>query len=108
MFGVPSDVDFKFLLGAQLDAIDQFDQGFILRLSNGRTIQVEGGYHVFGVNLAGSPATLTDLVSQRVARVQVSSRSELQIVFTPRITLTLYDDSPDYECIVIDPEGIVI
>ena len=108
MFGVPQDIDFSFLHGLTLDDVQRWDHGFMLKLASERQIHVEGGNRIEGLAPNGSPATLDDLVGQSIVSVSPQSRTELRIVFTPHITLTLFDDSPEFECIGIYPECIII
>lgn len=117
MYGIPVDIDFQFLVGNTVSEVRKFPQSdsdrdgsyIILMLTEDRQIHIEGGYDLSRNEMKSDKSIpIESLKGCMVRSVDVKSASILVIQLTNGLRLTLYDDSKEYECIQIYPEGIII
>ena len=105
MYGLPSNVDLSFLVGATLNQACFGANELILKFSGDTTLTIESSYRVA---VPGHDSTLFDdvrtsapsvvgLIERRVSGVEGSTDGTLSILFDAAYRLDVYDTSAQFE-----------
>lgn len=122
MYGVPADLDLAELYGGSLDQICIGPSDLQLRFSTGHHFSVWGGWKLVESNgalldeaLVEEPGNRTrngwrisELLAETVTTVEIDPPQSLSLRFNSGRTLTLFDDSQQYESFLIQPGNICV
>jgi hypothetical protein len=116
MYGLPKDVDLRFLNGIELQQICIGLHDVILNFTDQVTITVQTRFiHKSCLQFSGkeeviplSACTLPTLLGKQITSFTNEINGTLVLTFSNGETLTLVDDSPDYESYVITHSDQII
>lgn len=122
MYGVPADLDLAELYGGSLDQICIGPSDLQPRFSTGHHFSVWGGWKLVESNgalldeaLVEEPGNRTrsgwrisELLAETVTTVEIDPPQSLSLRFNSGRTLTLFDDSQQYESFLIQPGNICV
>jgi hypothetical protein len=118
MYGVPTDLNLDFLLGATLTMIGLGEFDLQLHFDPEGYIHVEGGWALYGPDanpldrsMSHSERTeyrLHILIGKSVTSWGTDPPRSFDLVFSDGSHLRVYDDSREYESFSIQPGDIVV
>ena len=118
MYGVPSNLPLKKFVGVQLNQIALGQYQIQFHFAGSGSISVEGKWE-----LHDSSGVLVDelqehstresyrvhvIIDKEVTSFRIDAPHSFSLVFSDGHTLTVYDDTPQYESFSIHPDGIYI
>lgn len=118
MYGVPEDLDLRFLHGAELIQVCLGQYQVKLHFHPAGSISVEGGWELSdenGARLDGHhegpdrpPYQLHRLLGRQVVTSEVSAPDWFSLRFASGEALKVFDDSEQFESFSIQPGNIVV
>lgn len=105
MYGLPENIDLRFLENAELLQVCIGVHELVLRFQDDIAITVMGKFLHESTAQAASPnaslahfaSTLTTLLEAKIVKVEATTDGTLRLCFSNKHRLTLYDDNPQYE-----------
>jgi len=118
MYRIPADLNLSNIVGSEIDLIGLGKYQIQFCFRSGETISVESKIEIWSKQRIvciwnrkthqWSNQLFQELLGVEVSGFRVENDTTLSINFGNDCTLKLYDDSDEYESIVIQPETIVI